>query len=202
MDHTVRLWDCASGKNVKTLTHPPSTFLGIQSVSWSPDGKRVASGDSLGVVRIWDPLSRKLLHTIQAHEHPIGTLIWSPDGKRLLSSVEDARIWDMESGKLLHIHPGGAVAWSLNGRFLAWNEAGILRFREAATGRLHASVYMWNDDCSLVLTPTGHYRASPSIEGDLVYIVQTDLGRETLTPAEFEKKYGWKNNPNKVRLCQ
>ena len=34
----------------------------------------------------------------------------------------------------------------------------------------------------------------------MVHIVQTDQGQETLTPEEFAKKYGWKNDPERVRL--
>jgi hypothetical protein len=30
----------------------------------------------------------------------------------------------------------------------------------------------------------------------------TDGGQETLTPAEFEKKYGWKNDPERARLLE
>ena len=34
----------------------------------------------------------------------------------------------------------------------------------------------------------------------LVYVVETADGQEFLKPAEFEKKYGWTNDPEKVRL--
>lgn len=48
--------------------------------------------------------------------------------------------------------------------------------------------------------PDGHYRGSPGVEKEIVYIVQTEAGQEVLTPDEFEKKYGWKNDPQRVRL--
>jgi hypothetical protein len=35
----------------------------------------------------------------------------------------------------------------------------------------------------------------------LVYVVLTEDDEQiTLTPAEFEQRYGWKNDPSKVRL--
>ena len=34
----------------------------------------------------------------------------------------------------------------------------------------------------------------------MVYIVETDAGQETLSPEDFEKKYGWNNDPDQVRL--
>ena len=48
----------------------------------------------------------------------------------------------------------------------------------------------------------GHYRGSPGVEDELLYVVQTDRGQETLAPEEFTKQYGWKNDPQKVRPGQ
>jgi hypothetical protein len=39
------------------------------------------------------------------------------------------------------------------------------------------------------------------VERLLAYVVQTDQGQETLSPQEFAKKYGWKNDPERVRLA-
>jgi hypothetical protein len=41
---------------------------------------------------------------------------------------------------------------------------------------------------------------TPRAEREIVYVVETERGQETLTPAEMAKKYGWKNDPAKVRL--
>ena len=41
----------------------------------------------------------------------------------------------------------------------------------------------------------GHYCGTSRVEPELLYVVQTDDGQETLTPEEFRKKYGWKNHP-------
>jgi hypothetical protein len=35
----------------------------------------------------------------------------------------------------------------------------------------------------------------------VAYVVETERGQETLTPAEMAKKYGWHNDPAKVRLA-
>ena len=52
---------------------------------------------------------------------------------------------------------------------------------------------------ALAVSATGHYRCTPGVERDLVYVVQTDAGQETFTPEEFARKYHWKNDPNQVR---
>jgi hypothetical protein len=48
--------------------------------------------------------------------------------------------------------------------------------------------------------PDGHYRGALGVEKGIVYVVQTEAGQELLDPDEFEKKYGWKNDPQRVRL--
>lgn len=60
-------------------------------------------------------------------------------------------------------------------------------------------VFLSNDPCFAV-SGDGHYKGSPGIEHELVYIVETDQGQETMSPAEFAQRYGWKNDPAKVTM--
>jgi hypothetical protein len=57
------------------------------------------------------------------------------------------------------------------------------------------------DPEGLALSAAGHFRATPGLERELVYVVQTDAGQETLTPPEFVTKFGWKNDPESVRFA-
>ena len=52
----------------------------------------------------------------------------------------------------------------------------------------------------LAVSAEGHYSVSQGVdvEKELLYIVVTDAGQEMLTPSQFAKKYGWKNDPAKV----
>jgi len=51
-----------------------------------------------------------------------------------------------------------------------------------------------------LISPEGHYRGSPGIEDQLLYVALTDEGEYlTLSGPEFEKQYGWKNDPAKVK---
>lgn len=55
----------------------------------------------------------------------------------------------------------------------------------------------------LVVGPEGHYTGPKNIEDHIVYVAQTETGEYvTLTPAEFAKRYGWKNNQAKARLLK
>jgi hypothetical protein len=101
-----RLWDVQTGKLKRELKggHPAATALGRQNtlycVAFSPDGKRLATGDRSGTVCFWDADSGKLLHraaasgfysqafsrTSQASEYEWGgvrAVVFTPDGKVL-----------------------------------------------------------------------------------------------------------------------
>ncbi len=52
-DQTVRLWDAASGEELRQLIGHTS---GVSSVAFSPDGKQIVSGSLDDTVRVWWPL--------------------------------------------------------------------------------------------------------------------------------------------------
>ena len=53
-------------------------------------------------------------------------------------------------------------------------------------------------DITGAVGPEGHLRGTPGLAKDVVYVVQTEHGQETLTPEAFAAKYGWKNDPAKA----
>jgi hypothetical protein len=52
----------------------------------------------------------------------------------------------------------------------------------------------------LALRPEGDFAISPAAESFLVLVVQTEQGQDVYTPAEFCDKFGWKNQPDRLRL--
>ena len=131
-DGTVRLWDPATGRAVRTIragTTGPNG--GVTGVAFSPDGKLLASADADGTVRLWDPVTGRAVRTIQAHRPRGGVngVAFSPDGKLLASADGDGtvRLWDPATGQAVRtIHaapgPGGGVngvAFSPDGKLLA-----------------------------------------------------------------------------------
>ncbi|TXT33234.1 MAG: WD-40 repeat-containing protein, partial [Comamonadaceae bacterium] len=140
-DQTVRLWDGASGKLLRTLEGHQGT---VWSVAWSADGKTLASAGIDKTVRLWDGASGKLLCTLEGLQGAVSSVAWSADGKTLASAGEDktVRLWDGASGKLLRTleaHQGRvfSVAWSADGKTLA--SAGddqMVHLWDGASGKL------------------------------------------------------------------
>jgi hypothetical protein len=90
---------------------------GAGSVHYAPDGKLLASGGGDGLVRVWDPATRKQRHALKGPTGFTCAVCFSPDGKTLAAAGYDRPRksgliyrWDAASGKELPQlagHPGG-----------------------------------------------------------------------------------------------
>ena len=99
-DQTIRLWDASTGKELHTLKGHTSR---VTSVSFSPDGTRIASGSDDNTIRLWDVSTGEELHTLEGHMSSVFSVSFSPDGMRLLSQTNTGQklVWDLKSGKVL-----------------------------------------------------------------------------------------------------
>jgi WD40 repeat protein/tetratricopeptide (TPR) repeat protein len=140
-------------------------------VAFSPDGKTVATGDTLGVVTLDDPTTRRLRTELKGHSMPVSRLRFSPDGRTLATGSEDmlVKLWDVAAGRELrtfygHTAPISFVAFSADGKRLATGSVdGIAKLwdlhgtAEARTLAGHANVIQ-----SLAYSPNGRLLASGS----------------------------------------
>src|SRR5262249_3463391 len=123
-DKSVKLWDAETGQEVFSLQHR----LGVSSVAFSPDGKRILAGGGLGgtsvEAKVWDAVKGQEIHSLKGHTSPGTSVAWSPDGKRILSGSRDktARVWDTKSGQELlilnHSDRVNSVSWSPDGKHI------------------------------------------------------------------------------------
>ena len=74
----------------------------VWDVSFSPDGKVIASGSVDNTLRLWDVAQERLIRTMQGHPFPILWVKYSPNGATLLTGSTDGalRSWDVVTGQL------------------------------------------------------------------------------------------------------
>ena len=83
-------------------------FGSVRSVIFSPDGKLLATGDTDGVVRLWEASSCREILTCKGHTNVVESVAFSPDGKILASgSYENTiKLWDVKTGECLKVFEG------------------------------------------------------------------------------------------------
>ncbi len=94
-DQTVRLWDLASGSQLRILGEPAVEV----GVAFSPDGATLAAWFNDNKVTLYDVASGSELRTLQ-HTDSLYDAAFSPDGKTLAAASADGtiRFWDLASG--------------------------------------------------------------------------------------------------------
>src|SRR5262249_38595368 len=119
----VRLWDVATGKLLRTLEGHQHF---ITALSYSPDGKVLASGSGDRTIRLWDATTGKELHKLKCEVSTTPfSLSFSPDSKVLASVGHSAlQLWDVTTGQELHhkeVHTGWvySVSFAPDGRTVA-----------------------------------------------------------------------------------
>ena len=173
-DHTLKLWDAATGKVLRTFEGQPEA---VNSVAFSPDGRGVLAASVGSSMKLWDIATGKLVRTFEADfSGTENAVVFSPDGRSVLSGNGDStlKLWDVAKGRLVHVFVGHAravmsVAFSPDGRSVLSGSADCtMKLWDATTGKLLRTFQGHSEwVTSAAFSPDGRAVLSASEDGTL-----------------------------------
>jgi WD40 repeat protein len=142
-DKTLKLWETATGKEVKTFGGPAGHQQLVLSVAVSPDGLTLASGSSDNTAKLWDVSAGNAPAKSLSLPKYVDAVAFNPAGTLLATGCHDGtvRLWDLAKGqqvRQINAHttpmPDPAVYC------LAWSPDGT----QVASGGRDQSLKLWD----------------------------------------------------------
>src|SRR5262249_12228215 len=90
-DDVIRVWDTRSGAEVLAIRTPWGVNT-IHALAFSPDGRRLASGDIRAAVTLWDTQTGQEVLQFRTRRRTVTTVQLSPAGRRLAAVTSDGAI--------------------------------------------------------------------------------------------------------------
>ncbi len=148
---------------ITTHSHTLLTYRGhaseVTAISWSPNGKYIASGGNDSTIRVWNTKTGSDLLISHGHSGGVPAISWSPDSTRIASATAGpsvsggpptsdnaVRVWNATTGKSIYIYHGHSsgitdVAWSSRGERIASSSTDYTaQVWDATTGK-HPLIY-------------------------------------------------------------
>ena len=188
-DHTVRLWDAESGKELRAFTIPGEEMKPYSVGRWqyclafSPDGGLLAVGEHAPnwpsqAIRIWrvkDGTQVQAFRNHNGHNGGLLALAFAPKGEWLISAGTDGtlRFWDPHSARVVRLitaHRGAArsIAVTTNGTVISGGDDSLVRAWNIGDGKpgRFAGAHMEGVE-SVAVSTDGATIASGSRDGEI-----------------------------------
>lgn len=180
-DKTLKLWNVVTGQEIRTFIDPyadpykkASSYEGITSVAFSPDGKKALSWSLWGALfKLWDVETGKSILNSQTgtYTYPV----FSPDGNQILSGGDDNtsfKLWDIATGREIqtfsgHSEASRSVVFSPDGKqLLSGSGDWTLKLWDVDTGQVIRTFRGHSDAVnSVAFSPDGKKALSGSMDG-------------------------------------
>ncbi len=138
--NTARLWDVATGNEIRTFTHQSPD--GLRSVAFSPDGTEILIGGGWDCqAKLWDASTGNEIRSF-AHGNYVHSAVFSSDGTRILTGGGGIKLWDTATGNEIRSFEGSSgwvwsLAFSPDGtKIVDGEESGIPKIWDVATGNI------------------------------------------------------------------
>ncbi|HEX4865074.1 MAG TPA: WD40 repeat domain-containing protein, partial [Acidimicrobiales bacterium] len=144
----------------------------VESLAFSPERSRLATGSSDTTVRMWDLSSPAESTVLRGHRDSVFSVAFSPNGRTLASGSRDktVRVWDLR-------HPGTDPIGFTGHKDFVFSVAFALDNKTLASGSRDRTVRLWD---------LGHPSATPTVlsgHEDWVYTVAFSPDGRTLASA-------------------
>jgi eukaryotic-like serine/threonine-protein kinase len=108
-DHTIKLWDAATGRLERTLEgHEARAY----SVAFDREGKHLISASADKTAIIWDVASGRPIHVLRGHTENVRCAVFNASGTGAYTGSWDGnvRFWDVQTGQSTYVYHG-RVGW-------------------------------------------------------------------------------------------
>lgn len=147
-DGEVRIWRVSDRSLVSSFIAGSGTTFGL---AFAPDGT-LATGNKDWLVKLWEPISGTLLHTLDGHTDWVTSVGFTQGGNLLVSGSDDDSliVWNVADGSLLRqittsgdamdmsVAPDGLIAVANSGALIA--ETQVSLFDIAGAGPSHVDL--------------------------------------------------------------
>jgi WD40 repeat protein len=154
LDKTVRLWDTATGREVRRLD---GHATGVDEVTFSPDGKLLASAAYDQPVLLWEVATGRLAQKLADHACLGPYIRFADDSKTIATAAQESSVglWDCATGKLIRelaAPPNGIAS------MLTFNDGRLLAFERGDPEEAgETTVALWDLTANRVVRRfTGH----------------------------------------------
>ncbi len=161
----------------------------VRSVTYSPDGSKIASGSFDKTIRIWDVKTKSEIKTLKGHTLYVNCVSYSPDGTKIASASSDKtiKIWDANTGAEIKTLKGHTdwiygVCFSPDGTKIASGSSDkMIKIWDVSTGTEIKNLTGHNDWVySVSFCPDGNTLASSS-EDNTIKLWDVNTGSEIFT---------------------